>query len=188
METDLKKMDVEELLVIVWDNGAGDGYRGIQTRDVAAELIRRTTEANARADQLAAEVRAMLAARAFDRWIPVEESLPALQVPVLVTCRCYREVLRCYLAPSGRWHLNASTSFAPEFILAWKALPKGYLGERRAGTPAPPVPCPPKKLEPSHEEADKREGTGGPTRTPEVSDRVPPHRDQERGGEDLEDR
>ena len=41
METDLKKMDVEELLVIVWDNGAGDGYRGIQTRDVAAELIRR---------------------------------------------------------------------------------------------------------------------------------------------------
>ncbi|MFN8994853.1 MAG: hypothetical protein ACK5X3_14495, partial [Pseudomonadota bacterium] len=52
---DLKKMDVEELLVIVWDNGAGDGYRGIQTRDVAAELTRRITEANARADRLAAE-------------------------------------------------------------------------------------------------------------------------------------
>ena len=96
------------------------------------------TEACRGLEDPVAEVRAMVAAREADRWIPVEESLPALQVPVLVTCRCYREVLRCYLAPSGRWHLNASTSFAPEFILAWKALPKGYLGERRAGTPAPP--------------------------------------------------
>jgi hypothetical protein len=52
---DLKKMDVEELLDIVWLNGDRDNYSGIPTQDVAAELTRRITEANARADRLAAE-------------------------------------------------------------------------------------------------------------------------------------
>jgi hypothetical protein len=140
METDLKKMDVEELLVIVWDNGAGDGYRGIQTRDVAAELIRRTTEANARADQLAAEVRAMLAARAFDRWVPVEEGLPPTDQYVLVSSRYHGEVHRCRLGADGRWYENLKSWIAPETVSAWRYLPASYLRERRPGTPAPPAP------------------------------------------------